>query len=424
MVRWFIDRSPQRFLPSIGRRGRRRDATFVDGQDREVSGCTAAIQKRQPGQVDVAARGASQDGHAFVDQPLKKGAAPVVKQPCTQAGRPQAVVPDARATYVRLSHALAADPADRLAVIGIAGVREGRLVTHLLGSILEVAGVRLRKVGRAGWSEGLSTWPIAESFPDLEGLAATPGEIVRREWGGTLVEVSQTPLEATSIAEGIEFAAVVVTKVRETSEEDADAVNARRRAYARLVRRVRTGGVVVVDEGDRDSEILGAVNLGAERVSIGINRPADVRAEIEWTVPDRSRFLLTAAGVEKTVTLRLGGMEAIRAALAATAVARSRGIDMTAIVEGLEAVDAVPGRFERVEKGQPFEVRVDAAASPEALALSEARDGQLGKVLCVIGAEGHRNSDQREWIAAEAERGADVGFTFDNPRGEDPGGIL
>src|SRR3954454_8780819 len=87
MTRWFLDRSPQRGIPSVSLRRLLPDAQFVGCQDWEVSGCTADTRKLNPGQLFVAVRGERVDGHSFVGRALEEGAAGVVvERPCPEAG--------------------------------------------------------------------------------------------------------------------------------------------------------------------------------------------------------------------------------------------------------------------------------------------------------------------------------------------------
>ena len=96
MARWFVDRLPQRGIPSVSLRRLLPEARFVGCHDWEVSGCTADSRRLDPGQVFVAVRGARHDGHAYVAQALERGAAGVVvEQVCPEAGRLQVLVPDA-----------------------------------------------------------------------------------------------------------------------------------------------------------------------------------------------------------------------------------------------------------------------------------------------------------------------------------------
>src|SRR4051795_8319665 len=122
MARWFVDRLPQRGIPSVSLRRLLPEARFEGCRDWEVSGCTADSRRLDPGQVFVAVRGARHDGHAYVTQALERGAAGVVvERPVPEAGRPQVVVPDTRLALAVLCQALAGDPVDQLVTVGVTG---------------------------------------------------------------------------------------------------------------------------------------------------------------------------------------------------------------------------------------------------------------------------------------------------------------
>ena len=121
----------------------------------------------------------------------------------------------------------------------------------------------------------------------------------------------------------------------------------------------------------------------------------------------------------------LGRFNASNAA-AALAAGIALGIDRETIVRGLESVGRVPGRLERIEAGQPFQVVVDYAHTPDALraALAAAREHARERVLLVFGCGGDRDRAKRPLMGQAAERGADrVWLTSDNPRSEDPRAI-
>jgi UDP-N-acetylmuramoyl-L-alanyl-D-glutamate--2,6-diaminopimelate ligase len=127
------------------------------------------------------------------------------------------------------------------------------------------------------------------------------------------------------------------------------------------------------------------------------------------------------------IDLKLRGRFNVENALGALAASRLLGIDHDATARGLEAVRGVPGRFESVAEGQPFEVVVDYSHKPEALesVLRTARDLATRRVICVFGCGGDRDRGKRALMGRIASELADIAIvTSDNPRSEDPQAII
>jgi UDP-N-acetylmuramoyl-L-alanyl-D-glutamate--2,6-diaminopimelate ligase len=115
--------------------------------------------------------------------------------------------------------------------------------------------------------------------------------------------------------------------------------------------------------------------------------------------------------------------------LGAVAVGLALDMDRSVIAQALAGVSVVPGRFERVEAGQPFLVAVDYAHTPDALdrVLTTARKlltGE-GRLAVVFGCGGDRDRGKRPLMGAIAARLADrLWVTSDNPRSERPEAII
>ncbi len=429
MKRWFVDRSAGVGIPSISLRRLLPEARFLGCEDLEVSGCSADSRRLDPGQVFVALRGERHDGHDFIARALERGAAGVVvERQRPEAGRPQVVVPDTRRALTQIGFALAGDPCQQLEVIGITGT-SGKTTTALfLRSIYEAAGIRVGLIGPEGWSDGIDSFHAGPAAPHAVALAEMLGAMVDRRCRAAIVEIPDSCLKDRQ-AEGMRFSAAAVTSVPLQRREDSEATRLRRARFARLCRSVTAGGAVVVNGDDLQSALLGAVNVEAESIRVGLDHPPDLdlSARIERIDALGSRFRLEGADLEATVELRLIGFSAIRQALTAVALARAGGIGLEAIVEGLQAVETVPGRLERVDVGQAFDVRVDRARTEPELreAFSALNDSGAKRVLCVLGAEGDDNRSARRALGRAAEEGADlVILTTDSPRAEDPNQIL
>ena len=118
--------------------------------------------------------------------------------------------------------------------------------------------------------------------------------------------------------------------------------------------------------------------------------------------------------------------------LAACAAGYARNCSAEAIARGIFDLTSVPGRFERVDCGQPFTVVVDYAHTDDALRnlIALARDfvtraGLKGRVITLFGCGGDRDRAKRPLMGEAAGKGSDfVVLTSDNPRSEDPLAIM
>lgn len=137
-----------------------------------------------------------------------------------------------------------------------------------------------------------------------------------------------------------------------------------------------------------------------------------------------------APGWTGEVALRLVGRFNVHNALAAVALGIGWELDPAAVRAGLEALDRVPGRMERIERGQPFGVIVDFAHSPAALQGVLDELGPLaaaagGGLIALFGSAGERDTAKRPMMGRIAgERSRLVVVTDEDPRNEDRLAIL
>ena len=101
------------------------------------------------------------------------------------------------------------------------------------------------------------------------------------------------------------------------------------------------------------------------------------------------------------------------------------GVDVEAALGGIAGLSSVPGRMERIDSGQPFTVLVDYAHTPDAVSAAlAALPADREHIRLVLGCGGDRDAGKRPLMGAAASAGsAQVWFTSDNPRSEDPAAI-
>jgi UDP-N-acetylmuramoyl-L-alanyl-D-glutamate--2,6-diaminopimelate ligase len=406
MARWFVDRSAQRGIPSVHLRNLLPDATFIGCHDLPVCGCSSEVRWLEPGQVFISMGTGDRDD---VRRAIEKGAAAVVLEtPSPEAGRPQVVVPNARRALGKLCQALAGDPSEQLSLVAVTGASGKTAICHYLRAIEEAAGGRCGFVGSDGWSDGVTSHPAGASAPKAEALARMLTAMLETRCRSGVVAAPAEDWDADRL-EGITFDAAVIADAG-PSGTSSNASNPTRRGHARAFRRIVPGGVAVVHADDPEADLMGAVNLDASRVSFALGRSDDVDVSgwIERLDPSGTVMRLQGFEREQLVHLRLIGSRHALHALAAASVARALGFRLDTVVAGLEAVERIPGRLDRVILGQPFEVRVDRARTPGALeyALIAMREVSRGKVHCLLGASGDTARDAA--VARVVEERADT----------------
>ncbi len=255
-----------------------------------------------------------------------------------------------------------------------------------------------------------------------------------------VLETTSHGLAADRVA-GTAYDAAILTNLSHEHLEFHGSYEAYRVAklslFERLGRRrpVKTGrwpsvGIVNRDDPEADRFAAATLGAGARLLTYGLDRSADVRASAIEEDARRLRVSVTAPGWSGRLALRLAGRFNVHNALAVVALGIGWGLDPEAVRAGLEGLAGVPGRMERVDRGQPFGVIVDFAHSPAALEtvldlLAPLAQRQGGGLIAVFGSAGERDTAKRPMMGRIAgERCRLVVVTDEDPRGEDRLAIL
>ncbi len=164
-----------------------------------------------------------------------------------------------------------------------------------------------------------------------------------------------------------------------------------------------------------------------ETLTTGLDSRADVTAEDCVLSEGGIRFTLKTPSGTQAISSPLLGQHNVHNLLSASAVALAQGISLAHIGQGIQSLEHVPGRFEKVQQGQDFIVAVDYAHTDDALAnaLKAARTISEKRVIIVFGCGGDRDPGKRKEMGRVALEMADFTvITSDNPRTEDPKQII
>lgn len=384
-------------------------ALSVIGVDADLDLRAATHDSRQvrPGDLFCCVPGRHHDGHDHAPAAVAAGAAALLVERPLGLGVPELVVPDVRRAMGPVAATLLGDPSATLDVIGVTGTNGKTTTTHLLAAILNRAG---RNCGVIGTLSGVRTTPEA---PELQQLLAAFLAEGRRS---VAMEVSSHALDLHRV-DGTRFRVAVFTNLsRDHLDHHAD-MAAYFQAKASLFQPGRCELAVLCTDDPHGRLLFDAAQVPS--VGYGIADADDLRIS-----PEGSAF--TWRGVP--VTIALPGRFNVLNALAAATVAAHLGVTPEVVAAGLADVVSIPGRFERVDEGQPFVAAVDFAHTPDGLenllvAARELAGG--GRVVVVFGAGGDRDPTKRPEMGEVVARLADVVvLTTDNPRHEDPAAIM
>ncbi len=401
-----------------------------------VRGFTEDSREVKPGFLFVAIPGVNVDGYRFVPEALARGAAAVVseREPPEGVSVPWAVVSDARGALAHIAAAWYGHPSRQMQVVGVTGTDGKTTTSTLIHAALSAAGQKVALIttvqaqfGEEAWDTGLHT--TTPDAPDLQRLLR---EVRDRGAEAVVLEVTSHGLAQRRV-DGTDFDVAVLTNVTSehldyhgTWEEYRAAKGRLFQLLSRAARKPRVPKVAILNRDDPSYGYFRAFAADAHW-SYGFAPEADVRALEVVAGREGVRFVAETPLGEVEVRSPLPGRFNVWNLLAALTVALALGIPLEDARRGLEAVQGVPGRMERVDLGQPFDVVVDFAHTPNALerALETARALARGRVVVVFGCAGLRDREKRPRMGAVAARLADlVVLTAEDPRTESLEAIL
>ncbi|MFI6778330.1 Mur ligase family protein [Nocardia sp. NPDC050412] len=435
----------------------------------QVTGIEQRSHAVRPGDLFAALPGAQAHGARFARDAVERGAVAVFTDPAGaelvgELDVPVLVREQPRSVLGELSGALYGNPSERLRIVGITGTSGKTTTAYLVEAGLTAAGLSTALIGTIETRIGGRRVPSALTTPEAPQLHAMFALMVEQGVDAVVMEVSSHAL-ALGRVDGVRFAVGAFTNL---SQDHLD-FHADFEDYFAAKRRLF----------EADSPIAAHTSVICVDDEWGRRLAADLAAPITVCTTGSGTWQLTgevsahggeqeftAAGPDANVDvrLRLPGRYNIANGLLAVAVCTAAGVDPAVAAPALATVD-VPGRMQRVERGQDFLAIVDyahkpaavesviatlrghlaaGATSPEAAGSGgpstsgTGRDTRIhgghresdtaadtgGRLAVVVGAGGDRDAGKRPLMGAAGARGADLLIiTDDNPRSEDPAAI-
>ncbi len=402
---------------------------------REITGIAYHTRKVESGYLFAAIRGLESDGHRFIQDAIANGAAAVlVEEEAERSGGTTILVRNSRQALARASSNFYGNPSSRVKLIGVTGTNGKTTTTYLLESIFKEAGARVGVIGTINYRFGGNNLPAPNTTPESLDLQRMLWDMVSAGISHVVMEVSSHGLDLDRIF-GCEFDAAVFTNFTQDHLDYHSTLEhyfaSKKKLFSNILpMSPKADRFAVTNRDDPRGEEI-AAGTPVPVIRYGLNSACDVSAEeVRLTFDGLSCRIRTPKGDFSIRSKLIGGFNLYNI-LAAVSVGMAMDVPLSFVKRGVEALEGVPGRFERIDNRKGINVIVDYAHTPDALervllGIRQVVEGAgSGKIVTVFGCGGDRDRTKRPLMGEIAGRWSDLAIlTSDNPRTEDPLAIM
>lgn len=395
-----------------------------------VSALACDSRKVAPGVVFAAYPGESSDGRAYIAQAIAKGADAVLWEAEGFQWDPAFKLPNAgvaglKARVGEIAAQVYGEPSQKMHMVGITGTNGKTSVAHWTAQAMTRLGRKTAILGTAGNGFPHALTPALNTTPDAIELQQRLANYLHQGATACAMEVSSHGL-AQGRVKGTHFNIAVLTNLSRDHLDYHGGMDAYAAAKARLF---NWPGLewTVLNVDDAFGRELEGLTRPARVASYGFTRGTVVG----------HKLALSQTGLHMAVRTDWGNAEIEAPLMGRFNAANLLAVLTTLLVSGIALGDACtalahslppPGRMQTLGGGARPLVIVDYAHTPDALekVLATLREiAQTGRLICVFGCGGNRDSGKRPLMGRAAFEGADaVWVTSDNPRNEDPQAII
>ena len=398
----------------------------------DIVGIEKNSKEVKNGFLFVAIKGFSTDGHQFVENAIENGAICVMlEEGCDfkSLNIPDNVtvlmVKDTREALAICSANFYGNPSSQLKLIGVTGTKGKTTTTFMIKEILEKAGKKVGLIGTiATYINGKKVKESDRTTPESLELQQTFRQMVDAGVEVVVMEVSSQSLKLHRV-DKCEFDIVLFTNFSEDhiSEKEHPDMKDYFNSKLKLFEMCKTG---IVNADDLYAAKIPKLLPESNIVTYGIDNFANVLAKDITITNSYVDFRVKIIDKNERIKTGIPGRFSVYNSLAAICVAQKFGISVENILQALEEV-RVPGRSELVDNKMELTIMIDYAHSPESLQniLQAAKSYTRGRVICVFGCGGDRDSGKRPIMGEISGKIADYTIiTSDNPRTEEPQKIV
>lgn len=394
--------------------------------DINISGLSNDSREIKKGNIFLAEKGYTVNGHNFIDEAIENGATCIIHQEnCNKKeGITYILVKDTVDALAYLSNIYYDKPWSKLEMVGITGTNGKTSVTHFIRKILETNGKSAGIIGTLGLIMDKNKVLLKNTTPDIMVILESINKMIDKNIDACIMEVSSHSL-ALNRVKGIEFDIGIFTNLSKDHLDYHESMENYFQSKLLLFKNTIKCNIINIDDF-YGREIL-RILPDKPYLTYGIEENGDIVArEIIYNI-DGVSFNLEYKNEIIPIKINIPGRFSVYNALASIACGIALNIPLSTIKNALAKVDTIKGRFEVLPIDKEYSVIVDFAHTPDGLynVLSVINEFSKGKIIVVFGAGGNRDKSKRSIMGEVVGKLSDYAIvTSDNPRNEKPQAII
>jgi len=399
--------------------------SFTGSDDTEITGITNDSRKVGKNDIFVAIKGFTNDGHKFIAKSLENGASAVICEniPENVRGNGSFIL----VKSPRESMAIAADiiygrPSKKMNIIGVTGTNGKTSTTYLLNGIYDYLGEKSGIIGTMGVLIDGKKIKVDNTTPESFDIQHYLAMMLEKGITHCSMEVSSHALELNRIDE-VHIDVGIFTNVTRDHLDFHETMENYYQAKKKLFHLTKINNIINVDDPYGHRLYNELIAEGVKAISIGIENDADIRASNLKTTMKGTSFDLNVQGIKKKAHVNTPGTFSVLNSLGALGAAYVLGVNIDDIIEALEEIKGVTGRFEILPNKLDCTIILDFAHTPDGLqkVMDTINEFAQGRKIVMFGAGGERDLSRRAPMGEIAGKYCDLSIlTSDNPRFEDP----
>ena len=383
-----------------------REAVFVGADDIRARRCVHKAEQCNVGDVYVPIQDSTTDGHDHVEEAIRRGAAAVVAERLLPITVPQCLVDSTPIAYGKICQALAGNPSQRMLTIGVVGTH-GKTTTALyLSAMLKKLGGQVAYYTSLGASDSTSCDRTAVRPPATQKLAKWLKQADLAGAPAAVIELAPSMLQNHSTS-GVEFDLLVVTGMRPSQLRGAQSLKNFQRSLEEVVLQMKSHGMLLYNADDAyATRWAGKSSLPA--VGYGLDASQNVRAKRLSRAGGEQQLLTVVGNTIMPLSLKMPGDHIARAALAGVAAGWMFDLPIAEAIAGVESLQTIPGRMQRVAQSIEVPLYIDAGETPDrvAVALHALKLHQLGPTTAVVDVSSRLHPQWRGRLGEVLDRAA------------------